>query len=85
MTTSAVNFQSKPSFSTHLLAISSKRIDKFFRMRDTLNSIYTERLEPLYFRKGQKKENIIRWMRLVFPIWTDIALLIRKGHIGMEV
>ncbi|RGN51403.1 MULTISPECIES: DUF3108 domain-containing protein [unclassified Bacteroides] len=55
MTTSAVNFQSKPSFSTHLLAISSKRIDKFFRMRDTLNSIYTERLEPLYFRKGAEE------------------------------
>ncbi len=55
MNTTSVTFQSKPSYSTHLLAVSSKRIDKIFRMRDTLNSIYTERLEPLYFRKGAEE------------------------------
>lgn len=55
MSTIAVDFLSQPCYSTHLLAISSKRVDNFFRMRDTLNSIYTERLEPLYFRKGAEE------------------------------
>lgn len=55
MGTYGVNYQSKPSFRTSLLAVSSKRIDKFFRMRDTLTSIYTDKLEPLYFRKGAEE------------------------------
>lgn len=55
MTTESTDFQGQSAYKTHLLAVSSKRIDKFFRMRDTLTSIYTERLEPLYFRKGAEE------------------------------
>lgn len=55
MGTYAVDFMSKPCYRTHLLAISNKKIDSFFRMRDTLTSIYTQKLEPLYFRKGAEE------------------------------
>ncbi len=55
MSTVSVDFLSQPCYSTRLLAISNKRVDNFFRMRDTLNSIYTEKLEPLYFRKAAEE------------------------------
>lgn len=55
MGTYSVNYLSKPSYRTHLLAVSNKKIDSFFKMRDTLTSIYTEKLEPLYFRKGAEE------------------------------
>ena len=39
----------------NLLAISSKEADFFFKMRDTLTSVMTEKLEPRYFRKGAEE------------------------------
>ena len=48
-------YQGKACYKTNLLAVSNKRVDAFFKMRDTLTSITTERLEPLYFRKGAEE------------------------------
>ncbi|MEG1685474.1 MAG: DUF3108 domain-containing protein [Bacteroides sp.] len=55
MTTFAMPYQSKPAFRTNLLAVGSKRVDLFFKMRDTLTSIISDRLEPIYFRKGAEE------------------------------
>lgn len=55
LTTNATTYQSKPAFRMNLLSISSKRVDFFFKMRDTLTSIVTDKLEPRYFRKGAEE------------------------------
>ena len=39
----------------NLLSISSKKVDFFFKMRDTLTCIVGEKLEPRYFRKGAEE------------------------------
>ncbi len=50
-----INYGGKPCYQTTLLAISNKKVDFFFKMRDTLTCITTERLEPVYFRKGAEE------------------------------
>lgn len=55
MKTFSVPYQGKPALRTSLLAVGSKRVDFFFKMRDTLTSIVTEKLEPLYYRKGAEE------------------------------
>ena len=51
----STTYQGKPCYKTELLSISNKKVDFFFKMRDTLTCITTERLEPLYFRKGAEE------------------------------
>lgn len=53
----ATTYEGKPCYKTELLAVSNKRVDFFFKMRDTLTCITTDRLEPLYFRKGAEEGN----------------------------
>lgn len=48
-------YNSTPAYRTDLLAISNKRADMFFKMRDTISGIVSRRLEPLYFRKGAEE------------------------------
>ena len=55
MTLNPVTYQGKSCFQTDLLAVSNKTIDMFFKMRDTLTCITTDRLEPVYFRKGAEE------------------------------
>ena len=51
----STTYQGKPCYKTELLSVSNKKVDFFFKMRDTLTCITTERLEPLYFRKGAEE------------------------------
>ncbi|EJX11059.1 hypothetical protein, secreted [gut metagenome] len=55
LTTKSVTYQSKPAYQIDLLSIGSKRADFFFKMRDTLTSVVSEKLEPRYFRKGAEE------------------------------
>ena len=55
LTTNATTYQKKPAYRLNLLALSSKRVDFFFKMRDTLTSVIGEKLEPRYFRKGAEE------------------------------
>lgn len=50
-----VTYEGKPCYRTTLYSISNKTVDMFFKMRDTLTCITTERLEPVYFRKGAEE------------------------------
>ena len=52
LTTNSTVYQGEPGYQLDLLSISSKRVDFFFKMRDTLTSIITENLEPRKYRKG---------------------------------
>lgn len=55
LTTTSTTHQSKPAYLMNLLAVGSKRADFFFKMRDTLTSVISERMEPRYFRKGAEE------------------------------
>ena len=50
-----VTYEGKPCYQTTLYSISNKTVDMFFKMRDTLTCVTTERLEPVYFRKGAEE------------------------------
>ena len=50
-------YNGKPAYRTDLLCVSNKKVDLFFKMRDTLTCITTPQLEPLYFRKGAEEGN----------------------------
>ena len=45
-------WEGKPAFKTRLITSTSKRLDRFFLMRDTMLSIVSEDMTPLYFKKG---------------------------------
>lgn len=49
------NYNGTAGYTNTLLAISNKRADFFFKMRDTLKSVMTRELEPIYFRKGAEE------------------------------
>ena len=49
--TDSINIDGVPGYQTSLIATSSKRVDYFFKMRDTLLSQMTRQMEPLYFRE----------------------------------
>ncbi len=55
MSLEKTTYNGKPCFKTELLSVSNKRVDFFFKMRDTLTCITTEHLEPVYFRKGAEE------------------------------
>ncbi|MCF0198983.1 MAG: DUF3108 domain-containing protein [Bacteroidaceae bacterium] len=52
MHTVGTTYKGQPAFKSSLVTSTSKRLDKFFCMRDTLSSIVTQQLVPLYYRKG---------------------------------
>lgn len=45
-------FDSKPAYRIDLIAVGNKKADNIYKIRDTLTSYISERLEPMYFRKG---------------------------------
>ena len=50
-----VTYEGMSCYQTTLYSISNKTVDMFFKMRDTLTCVTTERLEPVYFRKGAEE------------------------------
>lgn len=52
MKTTATTYHNRQAYRSSLLTSTSKSVDKFFRMRDTLLVYCTRDLAPLYYRKG---------------------------------
>lgn len=52
MTTRQTTYRGRQAFQSDLITRTSGRIDRWFMMRDTLRSIYTNDIVPLYYRKG---------------------------------
>lgn len=52
MQTTDTQWEGNPAYKSHLLTRTSKRLDKFFCMRDTLESIISPDMQPLYYRKA---------------------------------
>ena len=48
-------YKGTPCMKASLITKGSPRTDKFFMMRDTLTSYFTNNLEPLYYRKGARE------------------------------
>lgn len=55
MTVNNTTYMGRPCLKTDLQSYTNKKIDFFFKMRDTLTCITTQQLEPLYFRKGAEE------------------------------
>ncbi|NDV67098.1 DUF3108 domain-containing protein [Bacteroides sp. 224] len=45
-------YKGKPAYKIDLIAAGNKTADFFFKLRDTLTSVVSHKLEPIYFRKG---------------------------------
>ncbi|MCD8303958.1 MAG: DUF3108 domain-containing protein [Prevotellaceae bacterium] len=58
--TQSDTYDGKPAYRSLMLTHTSKRIDRYFCMRDTLLSIVTEDLIPLYYRKGANEGGKLR-------------------------
>lgn len=50
-----VTYKNKSCFKSTLLSVSNKRVDFFFKMRDTITTVTTQHIEPLYYRKGAEE------------------------------
>lgn len=57
MSVDTMTYNGQKCLRTDLESYTNKKIDFFFKMRDTLVSITTEDLVPLYFRKGAEEGN----------------------------
>ena len=55
MTTTSKNYSGKNAYCCALTTRSSQKIDKYFRLRDTLLCYTTQDLIPLYYRKGARE------------------------------
>ena len=65
-----IDHESKPAYRIDLIAVGNKRADFFFKLRDTLTSVISERLEPIYFRKGAV-EGKRYWVDEAFFTYND--------------
>ena len=55
MTVKDTTYKGRSCLSTQLQSYTNNRIDRFFKMRDTLTCVIGEKLEPRYFRKGAEE------------------------------
>lgn len=55
MTVNNTTYMGRPCLKTDLQSYTNKKIDFFFKMRDTLTCITSQQLEPLYFHKGAEE------------------------------
>ncbi|MGL4519066.1 MAG: DUF3108 domain-containing protein [Phocaeicola sp.] len=51
----AITYKQQPCYRSTLLSVSNKKVDFFFKMRDTVTTVTTSKLEPLYYRKGAEE------------------------------
>ena len=52
MSVKSASFEGKPAYKAYLITRTSPRLDRFFLMRDTMQSIITEDMAPLYYKKS---------------------------------
>ena len=55
MTVNNATYKGKSCLKTELQSYTNRKIDRFFKMRDTLTSIVSQNLEPLYFKKAAEE------------------------------
>ena len=55
LSTIPTEYKEKKAYKTSLVTSTSKRVDRYFMMRDTIMSIFSDRLVPFYYRKGARE------------------------------
>lgn len=55
MSTTMSTYEGQPAYRSSLITRGNNKLDKFFVMRDTLLSYTTDKLVPLYYRKGAEE------------------------------
>lgn len=55
MSTTPTDYRGQSAYTTSLVTKSSQKVDKYFMMRDTIMSIFSNKLVPLYYRKGARE------------------------------
>ncbi|MBR4572643.1 MAG: DUF3108 domain-containing protein [Prevotella sp.] len=55
LNTVPTEYKGKKGYKTSLVTQTSKKIDRYFMMRDTIMSIFSDKLVPLYYRKGARE------------------------------
>ncbi len=87
MTVNSTRYQGEDAYRAYLITRGNKKADRFFVMRDTLVSVVTEDLSPLYFRKGALEGDRYK----VDEVWysypdgqTDVRQRYRnhRGHVS---
>jgi hypothetical protein len=56
-TIDATQYESQQAYRLNLLVVGDKKADLILKMRDTLTSVVSRRLQPIYFRKGAEEGN----------------------------
>ena len=75
MTTKQTTYKGKQGYQTDLITRTSGRIDRWFMMRDTLRSIYTNDIVPLYYRKGATEGDKYRCNEITYSYSGGKTLL----------
>lgn len=73
MTIKDAVYEGKPAYRIDLIAAGNTKADFFFKLRDTLTSIVSRKLEPIYFRKGAVEGK---------RYWTDEAFFSFKNGVS---
>ena len=68
LTTRASTYQGRPAFQSDLITRTSGRIDRWFCMRDTLRSIVSTNIVPLYYHKASNEGGKNRFNRISLPL-----------------
>ncbi|MBQ7572239.1 MAG: DUF3108 domain-containing protein [Bacteroidaceae bacterium] len=66
LTTRASTYQGRPAFQSDLITRTSGRIDRWFCMRDTLRSIVSTNIVPLYYHKASNEGGKNRFNRITY-------------------
>jgi hypothetical protein len=82
--TKAIDYDNRLAYKIDLLSNTSKRADRFFKMRDTITSIVSDSLQPIYYRKGAHEGKRYTVDEVNFRFYKDSCHLdmFRLNHKG---
>ena len=85
LTTKNGTWEGKSVYQSHLITQTSKKLDKFFLMRDTLECYITKDMVPLYYRKAANEggKYYVDQVKYTYPggkILLEQQYLSRKGE-----
>jgi len=85
LTTKNGTWEGKPVYQSYLITQTSKKLDRFFLMRDTMECFITKDMVPLYYRKAANEggKYYVDKVKYTYPngkVHLDLEYLSRKGE-----
>ena len=80
LTTKQTTHQGQSAFQTDLITRTSGRIDRWFTMRDTLRSVFTPQVVPLFYRKGANEGGKYRFNDLDLGTVAGLPRILDMGQ-----